>query len=52
VVNSPFIFSETQAEIRKEVATLGQHSRNILTEELHLPQKYINLLIEKGIING
>jgi crotonobetainyl-CoA:carnitine CoA-transferase CaiB-like acyl-CoA transferase len=52
VVNSPFIFSETQAEIRKEVATLGQHSRNILSEELQIPQKDINVLVEKGIING
>jgi crotonobetainyl-CoA:carnitine CoA-transferase CaiB-like acyl-CoA transferase len=52
VVNSPFIFSETQAEIRKEVATLGQHSRNILSEELQVPQKDINVLVEKGIING
>jgi CoA:oxalate CoA-transferase len=52
VVNSPFIFSETQAEVRKNVAKLGQHSREILSEELHLSESAINLLIKEGVTNA
>jgi crotonobetainyl-CoA:carnitine CoA-transferase CaiB-like acyl-CoA transferase len=52
VINSPFIFSETQAEVRKEVAKLGQHSHKILGEELLLSQSDIDLLIETGVTNG
>jgi crotonobetainyl-CoA:carnitine CoA-transferase CaiB-like acyl-CoA transferase len=52
VINSPFIFSKTQAAVRKEVAMLGQHSHSILSEELQLPQSDIDLLIKTGVTNA
>ncbi|MGE0486060.1 MAG: CaiB/BaiF CoA transferase family protein [Gammaproteobacteria bacterium] len=51
VPNTPFLYSATQAAVRPEVATLGQHSHAVLTQELELPPHDIEALVAAGVTN-
>ncbi|MEQ8663275.1 MAG: CoA transferase, partial [Gammaproteobacteria bacterium] len=50
VPNTPFLYSATHAAVRPEVATLGQHTRGVLSDELGLPAADIEALAAAGVI--
>lgn len=49
VPNSPFLFSETQAAVKKSVATLGSHTEQVLREELGYDAAHIKTLADEGV---
>lgn len=52
VPNSPFLFSHTQATVRTQVATVGQHNREILETVLGYSASCINQLQSEGVLCG
>jgi crotonobetainyl-CoA:carnitine CoA-transferase CaiB-like acyl-CoA transferase len=50
VLGIPFKFSDTACSVRRAPPTLGQHSDEILTQELGLDQKSIAELRQAKVI--
>ena len=50
VPNSPFLFSHTQAAVQPQVATVGQHNREILATVLDYSPSCINQLESEGVL--
>ncbi|MEQ1767022.1 MAG: CoA transferase, partial [Methylotenera sp.] len=52
VPNAPFLFSETHAAVRPEVANLGQHNDAVLREELGMDDADIGALRAAGVFGA
>ncbi len=50
VPNSPFLYSETQAAVRPEVAGIGQHTAAVLRDELDFSTSEISELAGRGVV--
>ena len=52
VPNSPFLFSHTQAGVQPQVATVGQHNREILATVLQYSIPSLERLESEGVLCG
>jgi crotonobetainyl-CoA:carnitine CoA-transferase CaiB-like acyl-CoA transferase len=50
LANSPLRMSETPAGIRGTAPDMGQHSREVLTELLHLDDATLEDLVERKVV--
>lgn len=51
LVNTPFKFSNSQPGVRSAPPTLGQHTDEVLADQLGLGKAEIGSLRDKGVVN-